>query len=71
MLIVSLVCTGLYGALQERTYSTYGPCWRESVFYTVRVRLTMNKEKERERTAGLPIIFLNITPSHQYEIFFG
>ena len=36
MLVVSLICTGVHGALQERTYSTYGPCWRESIFYTVR-----------------------------------
>jgi len=36
MLVVSLICTGVHGALQERTYNTYGPCWRESVFYTVR-----------------------------------
>jgi hypothetical protein len=36
MLGVSLICTGVHGALQEHTYSTYGPCWRESVFYTVR-----------------------------------
>jgi UAA transporter family len=36
MLLASLVCTGVHGALQERTYSTYGPCWREGIFYTVR-----------------------------------
>jgi hypothetical protein len=36
MLVASLVCTGVYGALQERTYGTYGPCWREGLFYTVR-----------------------------------
>lgn len=36
MLLASLVCTGVHGALQERTYSTYGPYWRESIFYTVR-----------------------------------
>lgn len=36
MLIASLVCTGLLGMLQERTYRTYGPCWKEGVFYTVR-----------------------------------
>ncbi|KAJ7242863.1 UAA transporter [Mycena haematopus] len=34
MLVVSLVLTGLYGLLQERTYRTYGPCWKEGVFYT-------------------------------------
>jgi len=33
MLLTSLVCTGAHGALQERTYSTYGPHWREGVFY--------------------------------------
>ena len=35
MLTVSLLCTGLLGLLQERTYRKYGPCWREGVFYTV------------------------------------
>ncbi|KAJ6511977.1 UAA transporter [Mycena vitilis] len=34
MLVVSLVLTGLFGLLQERTYRTYGPCWKEGVFYT-------------------------------------
>jgi UDP-xylose/UDP-N-acetylglucosamine transporter B4 len=33
MLLTSLVCTGAHGVLQERTYSTYGPHWREGVFY--------------------------------------
>ena len=36
MLVASLICTGVHGALQERTYNRYGPHWRESVFYTVR-----------------------------------
>jgi UDP-xylose/UDP-N-acetylglucosamine transporter B4 len=39
MLFVSLVLTGIYGLLQERTYTTYGPCWKEGVFYTVREKL--------------------------------
>ncbi|KAF5315464.1 hypothetical protein D9619_007024 [Psilocybe cf. subviscida] len=34
MMSVSLFCTGLLGLLQERTYTKYGPCWREGVFYT-------------------------------------
>lgn len=34
MIIASLVCTGLLGVLQEKTYRTYGPCWKEGVFYT-------------------------------------
>jgi len=38
MLTASLICTGVHGALQERIYSTYGPYWREGVFYTVRRR---------------------------------
>ena len=41
MLLASLVCTGVHGALQERTYSTYGPYWRESIFYTVRPLLLL------------------------------
>jgi len=41
MLVTSLICTGVYGALQERTYSTYGPCWREGVFYTHMLSLPM------------------------------
>ena len=35
MLIASLFATAILGILQERTYKTYGPCWREGVFYTV------------------------------------
>ena len=35
MLLLSLVCTGAQGIFQERTYSTYGPHWREGVFYMV------------------------------------
>ncbi len=35
MLVVSLLCTGILGMLQERTYRKYGPCWREGVFYMV------------------------------------
>ncbi|KAF9534519.1 UAA transporter [Crepidotus variabilis] len=34
MMAVSLLCTGLLGVLQERTYQRYGPCWKEGVFYT-------------------------------------
>ncbi|KAH9967365.1 UAA transporter [Russula dissimulans] len=41
MLAASLICTGVHGALQERTYSTYGPCWREGVFYTHMLSLPM------------------------------
>ncbi|KAI0255762.1 UAA transporter [Lactifluus subvellereus] len=41
MLLASLVCTGVHGALQERTYSTYGPCWREGVFYMHMLSLPM------------------------------
>ena len=34
---VGVVVTGMLGLLQERTYAKYGPCWREGVFYTVRI----------------------------------
>jgi UDP-xylose/UDP-N-acetylglucosamine transporter B4 len=34
MLVASLFLTAILGILQERTYKTYGPCWREGVFYT-------------------------------------
>ncbi|KAF7365449.1 Glucooligosaccharide oxidase [Mycena venus] len=34
MLVISLVLTGFFGLLQERTYRTFGPCWKEGVFYT-------------------------------------
>ncbi|KAJ7457681.1 UAA transporter [Mycena galericulata] len=34
MLVTSLLLSGLYGLLQERTYRKFGPCWREGVFYT-------------------------------------
>lgn len=36
LLVVSLVLSGILGTLQERIFQTYGPHWRESVFYTVR-----------------------------------
>lgn len=35
MLTASLLLTGVLGLLQERTYTKYGPCWREGLFYTV------------------------------------
>ncbi|KAF8309562.1 UAA transporter [Clavulina sp. PMI_390] len=34
LLVVSLVLSGVLGTLQERIFATYGPHWRESVFYT-------------------------------------
>ncbi|KIM74695.1 hypothetical protein PILCRDRAFT_800828 [Piloderma croceum F 1598] len=34
MLTISSLLTGVLGMLQELTYRTYGPCWREGVFYT-------------------------------------
>ena len=36
MMTISLFCTGWLGLLQERTYTKYGPCWKEGVFYTAR-----------------------------------
>ena len=35
MLVFASLLTGYYGSLQEKTYSRYGPHWREGVFYTV------------------------------------
>ncbi len=35
MLTFSLLLTGILGVLQERTYTKYGPHWKEGVFYTV------------------------------------
>jgi hypothetical protein len=67
MLLVSLVCTGIHGALQERTYSTYGPYWRESIFYTVRPHLTnsdiyikYSRSKEKKSKGSCPHGFLLI-----------
>lgn len=34
MLFTSLLLTGVLGLLQEKTYTKYGPCWQEGVFYT-------------------------------------
>ncbi|KAI0653434.1 UAA transporter family-domain-containing protein [Cubamyces menziesii] len=34
MLAVSLLLTGILGVFQERTYTKYGPHWKEGVFYT-------------------------------------
>jgi len=41
MLVASLICTGVHGALQERTYNKYGPHWREGIFYTHMLSLPM------------------------------
>jgi UDP-xylose/UDP-N-acetylglucosamine transporter B4 len=35
MLTVSSILTGFLGILQERTYTKYGPHWKEGLFYTV------------------------------------
>jgi len=35
MLVLASLATGYYGTLQEKTYTRYGPHWREGVFYTV------------------------------------
>jgi solute carrier family 35 (UDP-xylose/UDP-N-acetylglucosamine transporter), member B4 len=35
MLVLASLLTGYYGTLQEKTYTRYGPHWREGVFYTV------------------------------------
>lgn len=60
MLLASLVCTGIHGALQEHTYSTYGPHWRESIFYTVRPLFTNSnisklfpKQKKKKNCKGV------------------
>ncbi|KIP05491.1 hypothetical protein PHLGIDRAFT_25068 [Phlebiopsis gigantea 11061_1 CR5-6] len=34
MLTASLLLTGVLGMLQEKTYTQYGPCWKEGLFYT-------------------------------------
>ncbi|PCH44405.1 UAA-domain-containing protein [Wolfiporia cocos MD-104 SS10] len=34
MMTVSLLLSGILGMLQELTYTTYGPYWKEGVFYT-------------------------------------
>ena len=34
-MVISSVATGILGLLQELTYKTYGPCWKEGVLYTV------------------------------------
>ncbi|KAH9935882.1 UAA-domain-containing protein [Epithele typhae] len=34
MLVLSLFTTAILGILQERTYTKYGPHWKEGVFYT-------------------------------------
>jgi solute carrier family 35 (UDP-xylose/UDP-N-acetylglucosamine transporter), member B4 len=35
MLALSLVLSGILGALQEQTFAVYGPHWQEGIFYTV------------------------------------
>lgn len=39
MLIISLFMSGILGLLQEKTYTKYGPHWKEGVFYTVRIHV--------------------------------
>jgi UDP-xylose/UDP-N-acetylglucosamine transporter B4 len=48
ILLTSLVCTGAHGVLQERTYSTYGPHWREGVFYMVCLMTPAQKQTTTE-----------------------
>jgi hypothetical protein len=75
MLLASLVCTGIHGALQEHTYSTYGPYWRESIFYTVRSLFTNSNisklfPKQKKNCLVLiwdfPLIFQNLGFSSFY-----
>ncbi|KAK0201612.1 UAA transporter [Desarmillaria ectypa] len=72
MLILSLLCTGFLGMLQEKTYQRYGPCWKEGVFYThclslpvflflvqdVRQGLTSLSESTEASAAGMPWLIL-------------
>lgn len=53
MLTFSLLLTGALGMLQERTYSRYGPCWKEGVFYTVTSSLAMCSELFTDRASSI------------------
>ncbi|KAK0449299.1 UAA transporter [Armillaria borealis] len=72
MLVLSLLCTGFLGMLQEKTYQRYGPCWKEGVFYThclslpvflflvqdVRQGLASLSESTEASTAGMAWLIL-------------
>ncbi|TDL23583.1 UAA transporter [Rickenella mellea] len=71
MMTISLFLTGTLGALQERTYNRYGPCWREGVFYTHLLSLPIFLfvipdiiqgfsllENSSDRLSGVPISYL-------------
>ncbi|KAK2459656.1 hypothetical protein APHAL10511_008301 [Amanita phalloides] len=58
MMVVSSVATGLLGLLQELTYQTYGPCWKEGVFYTHSLSLPIFIFLFNDVKRGISSIFL-------------
>ncbi|EMD38858.1 hypothetical protein CERSUDRAFT_47843 [Gelatoporia subvermispora B] len=75
MLTVSLLLTGVLGMLQELTYSKYGPCWKEGVFYTHFLSLPIflfltedikagfhSLAKQPASAAALPALFAPLVP---------
>jgi hypothetical protein len=66
MLTISSLLTGVLGMLQELTYRTYGPCWREGVFYTVSSRLCAATVSFITVMAAFPIITNIFIPSSRY-----
>ena len=61
MLTVSLFLTGALGVLQERTYTKYGPHWKEGVFYTVRCPAHC---RVAARTRPIPFAHGRLAPQH-------
>ncbi|KAI0047239.1 UAA transporter [Auriscalpium vulgare] len=68
MLTASLLCTGVLGLLQERTYQKYGPCWQEGVFYTHALSLPLFLFMIPQVKNGLGSLSTHADPSHHLPI---
>ena len=60
LLSLSLMMAGILGILQERTFTKYGPVWREGLFYTVRdtlsPRVYLTQEVSLQHAMSLPLM---------------
>lgn len=55
MLTFSLFLTATLGVLQERTYTKYGPHWKEGVFYTVSLTIPTTLRASGALTSGVRV----------------
>jgi len=56
MLCLSMFLVGFLGILQEQTYSEYGPCWKEGVFYTHLLSLPVFAFLEKDIRFGFGLL---------------